>query len=303
MLYSGKRRLYLFLLNSLGFSRASATAVVKTAAFALNPAYGLKSRPIVDRLARSGLRLVLPEEEGYRLFRPGELSGTDTLIAECQNVFSDAKKSGQLDRKVSTVSKPFLVPVADVEHELLAREPIFDFVLSDVMMATVASYFGALPILAKVQLMWSPINDTMQKSQKYHFDTEDFRQLKVFVNISEVTTDSGPLTLIGSRRSEEISQQLGYEGGHRARLEDEVVAEVNGDAGEVVVTGLAGSGVFVDTSRCLHFGSRGNRRERLILMLQFISYYAPKIEPPDWRPVAAALPDRLDAGRRLMLRC
>ena len=47
-----------------------------------------------------------------------------------------------------------------------------------------------------------------------------------------------------------------------------------GTAGPIVMTGPRGSGAWVDTSRCLHFGSRGNSTDRLMLIVQFTKHLA-----------------------------
>ena len=53
------------------------------------------------------------------------------------------------------------------------------------------------------------------------------------------------------------------------------------------LVGPAGSGAFLDTSRCLHYGSRFNRRDRLVLIIQFLNIHtayqstAPFQVPPD----------------------
>jgi hypothetical protein len=81
------------------------------------------------------------------------------------------------------------------------------------------------------------------------------------------------------------------------------VASAGAEGDAVRVLAPAGGGIFIDTSRCLHFGSRGNRAERLVLLAQFMDYYAPKLEPVDWRAVAAPFASGLDEARRLLLRC
>ena len=38
----------------------------------------------------------------------------------------------------------------------------------------------------------------------------------------------------------------------------------------IALTGNSGSGAFIDTSKCLHFGSRNNTKDRVVLMTQFL---------------------------------
>lgn len=302
--YPIRRRLYLLLVNQLRLPRRLATAIVKGLTHALDPHPAARRRKAAERLlATGGEGLAIPEQAGYRLLRPEDLPGIPALLGACGRIFAAARASGTLDRRTEDASKRFLVPVCDTESALLAEPTIRELVLSAPVLATAAGYFGRMPILSELQLLWTPANDTHRQSQKYHLDAEDHRQLKLFVNIFEVTPECGPLTLLPADRSAAVCRATGYVGGRRKRLDDEAIARAGAAQDAVRVLGPAGSGVFVDTSRCLHYGSRGNRGERLVLLIQFMDYYAPKLEPTDWAPVTISLVGDLDEASRLLLRC
>ena len=295
-----RRRVYLVLMNLLRLPRPAATSIVRGMAILLSPLQ-LKKRMVGPQVARGALALKVSDDAGYRLFEPNELPGTAELVAECRKLFDEYKSSDKLARRMSEVAKPFLVQVTDSAIELMNRKPIREFLLSDAVINTAIGYMGRVPILSEVQLLWSPVNETSVKSQQYHFDTEDYRQLKIFVNIEDVTNESGPLTLVSSRQSEQIKALTGYGGGRRTRLTDELVEANLGKGEQVSVTGLAGSGIVCDTSRCLHFGSRGNKRERLVLLIQFMDFFAPKVEPVDWSMAEPNLAPAADDVRRQVL--
>lgn len=302
--YALRRRAYLFLLNKLRVPRRPATAIVKGLAYLTDPLPAHRRRRAAAVVDSAGVSaLAVPESAGYRRFEPDDFPGTAAMLEECRRIFQATRASGTLDRQVENASKRFLVPVAPSGVDLLALPAIRDFALSDPLLAVVMRYFGRVPILSELQLLWTPVNETKLKSQKYHLDTEDYRQLKVFVNIFDVTPESGPFTLIPADRSAHICRAAGYAGGRRERLEDETVERHGGGADAVSCLGKAGSSLFVDTSRCVHYGSRGNRSERLVLLLQFADYYASKLQPTDWRPVAVKLAADLDPPRRMLLRC
>ena len=295
-----RRRVYLVLMNLLRLPRPAATSIVRGMAILLSPLQ-LKKRMVGPQAARGALALKVSDDAGYRLFEPNELPGTAELVAECRKLFDEYKSSGKLARRMGEVAKPFLVQVTDSAIELMNRKPIREFLLSDAVINTAIGYMGRVPILSEVQLLWSPVNETSVKSQQYHFDTEDYRQLKIFVNIEDVTNESGPLTLVSSRQSEQIKALTGYGGGRRTRLTDELVEANLGRGEQVSVTGPAGSGIVCDTSRCLHFGSRGNKRERLVLLIQFMDFFAPKVEPVDWSMAKPNPAPAADDLRRLVL--
>jgi len=299
-----RRRLYLFLLNRLRLPRHLATMIVKGLAHALDPgAAGRRQQAAAALVAAGATRIAVPEEAGYRIVAPGELPGTDALVAACRRIFEAARASGALDAKAADAAKRFLVPVAERSEALLAEPAIRDFVLSGPVLSVVARYFGRMPILSEIALLWTPVNSSQIKSQEYHLDTEDYRQLKLFIYISDVTSDCGPITLIPAARSAEVGRATGYVGGRRRRLKDAAVERTGADKDAIRMIGPASGGIFMDTSRCLHYGSRGNRGERLVLLIQFMDYYAPKLEPTDWRATAAGFASGLDEARRLLLRC
>lgn len=292
--FAARRRSYLFMLNKLRLPRPLATRLVKGSVIALSPSTQRERRIGVRPLKAA---LAIGEDKGYRLYSPDELPGTRAAVAALAALFDKAKASGDLSRQAQ--SKPFLISAVP-QLDLLRDPAVRDFVLSDVMADTAIRYFGEVPILTELSLYWSPPNETMAKSQLYHFDAEDYRQLKVFLNVFEVTPDCGPLTLMPAGVSRRIGATSHYAGGRRTRLADEAVSQEAAPGEEIKVTGPPGAGIFVDTSRCLHYGSRGNRRERLVMMIQFMSINAPKIEPAEWTPLAKEL-GPLDAARKLIL--
>ena len=69
----------------------------------------------------------------------------------------------------------------------------------------------------------------------------------------------------------------------------------------VSLTGQPGEGGCVDTCRCLHFGSRGNTKPRVMLMLRFNDHLAPNVDVPDWHLRAGELPEGLNELQKLVL--
>ena len=118
-------------------------------------------------------------------------------------------------------------------------------------------------------LWWSTANDTTKASQLYHTDTEDGKQLKFFVNLTEVRPENGPFTFFPSAVSKSIRTKLGHSVG---RVHDKDINEHCSSVKAFPFVGTLGSGVAVDTSNCLHHGSRTRKGERLILMTQYVPF-------------------------------
>lgn len=272
-----RRRLYLRMYNKLRFPRSLATAVIKTLAFVLDPLPWWRRRQAAQQFLGKDDGLSVPSSLGYRKIEPEQLPYQEAAVADCRAVYREAQEKGKMAGDLSSAAKPFLISLNETCSDLFERPGVRNFVLSPQMMSIVCGYFGSVPVLTEVQLLWTPVNDSLIKSQQFHLDAENYRQLKLFMNIEPVDSDTGPFTFLPAEVSRRVCQATRYVGGRRTRLSDEAVFGVSGDT-KIQVTGESGSGIFIDTSRCLHYGSRNNKRERLVLFVQFVSYYAPKLE-------------------------
>jgi hypothetical protein len=298
--YRARRRLYLALYNKAHLPRKLTTALVKLIGFLGHPIAWWVRREAGSAALQVKTALEVPQATGYVKLEQEQLPHIQDAIADCRAIYAGKMAEGFQEANRDIFRKPFLISLTESCDELLEYKGIRQFALSPELIAVACRYFGTMPILSEVQLWWTPANDTMLKSQKFHLDAEDYRQLKVFLHIEPVDESCGPFTLIPAEATRKVCAMTGYAGGRRERVEDEPVERIARSEIDRVM-GPAGSGVLVDTSRCLHYGSRGNRKERLVLFLQFISYYAPKLEPYDWKqsPIAR---QELSAAERLLLR-
>ena len=146
------------------------------------------------------------------------------------------------------------------------------FMVSEPIVRMTARYLGTVPVIEGAALWWTPPNDSMASSQMVHIDELAPRQVKVFLNCLPTTTENGPLHMIPA----DVSDALRRRGGHRrGRLDDRWLEEPRQKGQLHLATGDTGSGLVFDSSRCLHFGSRGNRSDRLVLAFHFLPLDAP----------------------------
>jgi hypothetical protein len=118
-------------------------------------------------------------------------------------------------------------------------------------------------------------------SQIYHLDPEGRRQAKLFLNLRETGPDEGPFTFIPAsdsaslvkaikRRRSTDASDTDEVGVVQGRYFDRELADVGGLAKAISVMGPTGSAGLVDTSRCLHCGSRVKAGTyRLCLYIQY----------------------------------
>ena len=151
-------------------------------------------------------------------------------------------------------------------QDLLDHPEIMDVALNEDILRAAAAYYGQVPRLYRVAVWWSPPNDTLQGSQLFHYDGLDNRQAKVFINLKEVTPESGPLYFLDAAQSDEFDAKVGYS---KARIADEDVFSIFKPGDLHSAAGPAGEAFILDTGRCLHYGSRKNSEGRLIFMINY----------------------------------
>jgi hypothetical protein len=250
-----------------------------------------RQRVAAEYVRTVGARLIDPAKGwGAVSFDPGspEFSGVlatsrrlfeikKAKIAEQMAGFErwDAKKQAKFLTRKQSFYRHLL------KDEDLRRNPeLVEFALSDTLLGPVAQYLGMVPYLTRVDLVYSVSRGTDDKieSQLFHLDHEGLRQLKYFIYVYDVGEPEGPFTFLPADTSFRVVNDVrvwrkrhggGRDVESRRYLDDEI--EAVGAAQDIVtVKGPAGSGVGVDTSRCLHLGSRVSPGSfRLVLYLQY----------------------------------
>lgn len=211
--------------------------------------------------------------QGYVLFNEKENSSTDGLIDTCKNIFSDKKLSFSQADFQNNPNKDFLLTI-ESDEALLAFPGIKNFIKSDYVIDRVSSMLQSPFVINSARLWWSPANTTEASSQLYHFDEEDLIQVKLFINILEVSDSNGPFTFLPHDKSSYVAKN--FRNGKRRYTDDDVYQLID-KSSAIQLVGKPGSGAFIDTSKCMHYGSRMNESDRLVLMIQFLRIDAPLI--------------------------
>ena len=210
----------------------------------------------------------IDRRKGYALFGPETLPGVNRVVEVCQGIYGDFL-SGNTERQEG-VRKDFFVNI--LEEDALEDYPeILEFVLSNPVIEAATAYLNAVPILRGVGIYYSRNNESIESSQLFHTDYDDFRQVKCFINVEGVDQDGGPFTLLPADTSLRVRKRLNH-GWRDRRLTDREVFEYCSPNELVTLAGPAGSGGMVDTSNCLHFGSRVRGKDRVVFMFQYTTY-------------------------------
>jgi hypothetical protein len=263
-------------LHRARYSGAGRAMLAVTEAVA-SPRDAIQRRNAAAAYNRTHADMRLDRRDGYAMLAPGSVANTDEIIALSLSLFEE--KQRQLEAAAgSSHSKKWAFLRSILTNQDLARNPkLVDFALSDSLLGLVTNYLGTIPHLNRIDLLYSVNHggDEAISSQIYHLDPEGTRQAKLFMNLRDVGPDEGPFTFIPAsettrivnaikkRRLEDMQMAAG-------RYSDDELEAVGGLKKAISVDGPKGSAALVDTSRCLHFGSRVKPGTyRLCLYIQY----------------------------------
>ena len=222
-----------------------------------------------EALARSSRSWAISESGGYTRFDAVALSGTEGAIPSIADITGKWTQDQARITRDTHFPRNLLAP-----EDLFAHPEFLRLTLHDDVIAGAAEYLGQVPRLYNLYMWWSPPNQTLKGSQRYHYDHRDSRQAKFFFNVWDVTEETGPLHFLSAQDSLSVDKKVGYS---QSLYTDEQVYSACPPSSEIKAVGPAGSVYAIDTARCLHFGSRGNTKPRLVLMASFAR--ANSVEP------------------------
>jgi len=244
--------------------RRGATAAVDTTADALANA---SVASVVEALRRdglyTGLRLPNPVVAEIRAFADSHTcyAGMDRRMPFQPGEHDEAQRRYGCNILVGH----FLDTVMDCP-------PVNDLLRNRWLQAVAAGYLQGPPTNIATRLWWSfptgdpsPAELSLASQDGFHFDLDDWRQIKIMFYITEVGPGTGPHVYVrGSHVHRPLSHQFTMFVG---RPQAEIHSVYGADA-IATVTGAAGSG-FAEDSFGYHTGTRLRDGRRLILELSF----------------------------------
>ncbi len=238
-------------------------------------------RKAAQRIATRPVGIAISQAEGFIRFDESDFQQVPDIVALCRQIYFDEKRGRvKAPQKSTSKHKGYLIELL-TDEDLVRYPQLVDFCLSRPVVDAVTRYLGTLPILRRVGLWLSFPAPVDGASRLFHLDPEDFTQVRMFLNVIDVAKPQGPLTFLPANVSEHVLQQLwrdektsGVRTPQLRRWTDQEIFTRSGSAPCVELVGPAGSGAFVDTSRCLHFGSRMDPESmHLVFQAQFLRYH------------------------------
>lgn len=159
-------------------------------------------------------------------------------------------------------------------QDFAADSEAIRFGASPTVIAPITRYFGMLPVLFNMFVTHAFKTEFNPASpHAFHLDPEDTISFKVFVHLTDVTSDSGPFHTLAADATEQVLRAVDYRG--IQYLSDQQVADLVGWENVTEFTGPKGAVALADTTRCLHFGGRPRGADQGIRSMLVYQYLLP----------------------------
>jgi len=234
-----------------------------------------------DELIRENGLPVSPLNEikdGWALDTLGRLPHLQQLLKDADEII---KERGGVKRQTSA-SRPFFqeIPFED----LFDKYPsILDFATSSDVLSVVCKYLHIIPVFSKSVPFGIRFNESWAKfvdsppdkptaSQLFHLDYHDSPMVYVIVVLRDISMENGPFCFLPEAASQKAAETLNYGArGVSHRMTDEDIYSVVPQSDLIKLCYPAGTVLFLDNSKCFHFGSRKAVNPRYMLMYAYMS--------------------------------
>ncbi|TLD70549.1 hypothetical protein FEM03_12560 [Phragmitibacter flavus] len=215
--------------------------------------------------------------DGWAIDDSMSLPHLDRILASSEKII--AERSGQRKSEPGTY-RSYFQDVWKPGSDPLDYPEFLDFATSSDILAPICHYVGCIPALSTTlpsgirfvesNAAFDDQPDRPHDSQLYHIDYYSLPNVYVLVLLRDTTREHGPWTFLPRSISQHVKEQLGYWKHARGyRLSDEEVFSVANPADAIEFTGKRGTVLFIESSGCLHFGSRNSIQPRFQLMLGY----------------------------------
>ena len=182
-------------------------------------------------------------------------------------------------KSIENEKKPFLI-----ERDVIIDENC-ENIIND-LAPIVANYIGSWPIVKSIKFWYSPnTRNYPGRSQDWHMDAEDLKQVKIYIPVEEITEKHGPMNLIPANITEKVYEKLKKDKKtkfrnqkHSDSLIDPILSSIGSEKYVKQVKLKNNQLALIDTCSCYHYGSRKAEFPRKLIFVHFTSAFS--IETP-----------------------
>jgi len=226
-----------------------------------------RRRATVGSELAANARLRIPKDKGYVRFDASGFGGTQNIVAAGRAIHQR-----WIENPVETnATKSYFHSISNGD-DLEKYPAIMEFALNRDLLSTLSDYYSFVPELCSVGLMLSTPAEKISGSQHGHFDTKDSKHIKVVIAVEDIHDENGPFEFIAADSSNVVREKSNGRWSYSGRFKDQSLFKVIPHSAFLKMTAAAGAGLIVDTSNCLHFGSRVERGFRLMWFLHYATF-------------------------------
>lgn len=215
-------------------------------------------------------------KDGWALDTSRTLPGINELIAESEEIIAER---GLKATKRPDTYRAFFQNIAKPDDTKKCPS-ILNFALSSSALTTVCRYIESIPVLsgtlppgirlAESSASFDAKPAPFRDSQLFHLDYYSDPMVYIIVLLRDVTAKSGPFRWVAAAESQGAVSKLKYwEKGTPYRLQDDEFYSVVDPKNVHELAYPKGTVLFIDPSRCFHYGSRDAVIPRYQMMYGF----------------------------------
>ncbi len=237
-------------------------------------------------------------KDGWAIDRSMSLPHLDRVLADSEKII--AERAGAR-RTVEGAYRSYFQDVwtpADLE-----KYPSFlDFATSSDVLAVVSEYLQSIPALSTTlpsgirfvesNAAFDDRPDEPHDSQLFHVDYYSLPNVYMLVLLRDTTSENGPWCFLPKSVSQKAAAALGnWKRGKGYRFTDKQVYAVADRSELIEFSAPRGTVLFIESSGCLHYGSRNSTKPRFQLMYGYTGAcrtdFTEVFMPPKVYPVSA----------------
>jgi len=151
--------------------------------------------------------------------------------------------------------------------------------ISNPFIDIISAYLKYLPVMIGAAFWYSPNKNSEQTgSRSLHLDPDDYKQIKIFIPVDEITYNNGPLNVLDAQQSRIIYDKL-IDNNTIIKRNQKITDEFANKNFKIKLDQLVmnkNEVYLVDTCRCYHFGSRKSINSRKLIFLHFTPPFSSK---------------------------
>ena len=204
---------------------------------------------------------------------------SDILYNHCVKFDLDSIKNKMLDGSIfsenhsNSGKRTYTIDLYEKLNNETKRK-ILDFATSEKIISSAAKHLGVFPILSRIKLNYNIINKHENRgAMLWHRDGFGFKSFDIFISITDVNHENGPLFVSKENNSLGVFYRLPNEKnlvpGEAGKIDNNSETSKKLDQNTETNIGPAGTALMIDSYSTYHKGGNCKNNYRIVLRISF----------------------------------